>query len=324
MRRALGLIVSSLTFLCGAAGAAELTAVPTSAPVIGVIRSGADVLVHTSDEQFHKIVECSPGPVCTRLSEPPPALQRAPGGALPDGGVAASGVGDIRRAWYTQPTRRYDHGVLGDAIEAGGIAVETSSGQVRELVLAESHVFEDLTPRIVDLDRDGKSEVVAIRSSRTGGASVAVLGLQYGNLMLLDATPEIGRRHRWLNIAGFGDFAGRGNIQIAWVETPHIGGTLRFAAFEGGRLKMLRRTHRGLSNHVIGTRELGLSATTDFDGDGVLDLVLPASDRSSLVVVTRDGSSAFDVPGRIATSVATVGRVVVTATEDGTLVALVP
>jgi hypothetical protein len=42
-------------------------------------------------------------------------------GRLPDGGTARYASGNIRAAWYSAPTTRYDHGVLGDAIEGGGL-----------------------------------------------------------------------------------------------------------------------------------------------------------------------------------------------------------
>ncbi len=47
-----------------------------------------------------------------------PAKPKLPDGALPDGHVA-TGTRDIARAWLAEPTTRYDHGILGDKIEAG-------------------------------------------------------------------------------------------------------------------------------------------------------------------------------------------------------------
>jgi hypothetical protein len=40
---------------------------------------------------------------------------------------------DIAQAWLTRPTKRYDHAILGDAIEAGGLAVKTRDGKTLEL-----------------------------------------------------------------------------------------------------------------------------------------------------------------------------------------------
>ena len=59
-----------------------------------------------------------------------PAPAKLPQGALPDGQVA-TGQHDIARAWLAEPTDRYDHGVLGDKIEAGALVIETRDGNCR-------------------------------------------------------------------------------------------------------------------------------------------------------------------------------------------------
>ena len=204
---------------------------------------------------------------------------------LPDGGVAQSRSGNITGAWYVAPTNRYDHGILGDRIEAGGLAVKTPDGQALAFELPGTHVFEDLTPRIADLDGDGRAEIVTIRSSLTHGAAVAVYGLRSGKLVLLAATPEIGRAHRWLNIAAIHDFDGDGTSEIAFVRTPHIGGVLEVWGFTGGKL-VKRLEMPGVSNHAIGSRALGLSALLDVDGDGRAELILPDQPHTALLAIS--------------------------------------
>ncbi len=205
-------------------------------------------------------------------------------GGLPDGCVA-SGRGDITSAWYTRPTERYAHAILGDGIEGGGLRVRDANGREFELVLPTSAVFEDRTPRLADLDRDGRTEVITIRSSVRVGGSVAVYGVRNGELRELGATPFIGRTNRWLNIAGIADFLGRGDLQIAFVETPHIGGTLKLATFDGSRVQVVAR-QGGFSNHAIGAREQRLAVAADMNGDGAVDLLLPDSRRQRLFAVT--------------------------------------
>ena len=150
--------------------------------------------------------------------------------------------------------------------------------------LPQTHVFEDLTPRIADLDGDGTSEIVTIRSSLARGAAVAVYGLQGGKLALRAATPEIGRSHRWLNIAAIHDFDGNGTREIAFVRTPHIGGVLEVWSYSDGKL-IKRLEMPGVSNHSIGSRALRLSAFLDVDGDGKDELVLPDQPHSSLLAL---------------------------------------
>jgi hypothetical protein len=211
--------------------------------------------------------------------------EATPQNGLPDGRIAVSTNtnGENVAAWYGSPTTRYRHGILGDAVEAGSLHVEYRNGRRHTLQLPDSQVFEDRTPRIVDLDRDGRSEIVTIRSYRNAGASVAIFGVRNSQLVELASTEAIGRSNRWLNIAGIWDYAGRGSMQIAYVETPHIGGTLHFVVWSGDKLRPIASTY-GTSNHEIGSRAQDLSADLDYDMDGQMDIVVPSIDRRALRV----------------------------------------
>jgi len=238
-------------------------------------------------------------------------------GGLPDGRVATCESGcDIAAAWYEGPTARYGHGVIGDAIEGSVLAVELAAGPRLALTLPENEVFEDRTPRLADLDGDGSTEVVTIRSSLSEGASVTVYGvaggLQEPALVKKGSTGFIGRPNRWLNVAGIAAFRGSGSLEIAYVETPHIGGTLYLYAFEDGGLKRVGRL-RGFSNHAIGSRELLLSAVADVDSDGVPELALPSDGRRQLKIAGfREGKlrelAAVPLPGRIDKAIAVEGN----------------
>jgi hypothetical protein len=295
----------------------ETVAVRILAPVKSIVGTGSGVYVQAGGK-YYKLGPCGRD-VCLVPGRPARSRRGAPAGALPDGKVASALNGDIRQAWYAKPTTRYEHGILGDRIEGRSLVAVSRSGKRFEFVLEKTHVFEDLAPRIADLDGDGINEIVTIRSSLTKGSSVAVYGLREGKLKLLAHSREIGRTHRWLNIAGIARFFGSAIPVIAWVETPHIGGTLHFARFENGKLIQMRAQQSGFSNHFIGSRELGMSAVADFDGDGTLDLFVPSADRKSLRLVTRSGNRDFKLPGVVATALAPFDGGVVAATSDGNL-----
>lgn len=206
---------------------------------------------------------------------------------LPDG-VVVRGDRDIAYSWLTGPTDLYGHGVLGDAIEASGLAIETRHGLRLDLELDPGSVFEDRYPRFHDLEGDGRTEIIVVRSYLDRGAALAVAGIVDGRLQILAETPAIGTPNRWLNPVGAADFDGDGFTEIAFVRTPHIGGTLILYRWKDGGLSEAYRV-RGFSNHAIGSREMGLSAILDINRDTVPDLVLPDASRRSLRMITFAG-----------------------------------
>lgn len=200
------------------------------------------------------------------------------------------GDGSIAAAWLIAPTDRYAHAVLGDALEAGGLLVRRRTGDEVMLTLPDQQVFEDLTPRITDLDRDGRAEVLVVRSGSADGAALVLYGFVGNSLVELAATAPIGRPNRWLNPIGVGDFDGDDLDEVAYVETPHRDGTLRILDYRFGRFAEIASA-RGFSNHSIGARVLDQAAVIDWDYDGRDDLAVPTADRRGIVVLAlRSGT----------------------------------
>lgn len=223
---------------------------------------------------------------------------------LPDGGTAQAAGKGVVQAWYARPTDRYPHGVLGDAIEGGSLVAVDDARRQFELVLPAGEVFEDITPRIADLDGDGRNEVVTIRSALRAGASVAIYEIAEEGLVERAATEPLGRPNRWLSIAAIADFRGNGARQIAIVKTPHIGGVLELLALQGDKLVSLYPPQPGYSTHVIGSRILSLAGVGDLDGDRAAELAVPDQGRRRLIVL-RFGTEvetvfSRDLPARIA------------------------
>lgn len=231
---------------------------------------------------------------------------------LPDGLIAnAIGRGDVLSAWYEDPTTRYGHGILGDAIEAGRLAVERADGEIVRYDLDKQTVFEDRYPRVKDLDGDGKMEIITIKASLTDGAGVTIYGIENGEVVERATSGYHGRANRWLNIAGIANFTGDEGQQVAFVRTPHIGGNLHFYRYDNGNFEEIDRIS-GFSNHVIGSREMRLSAIADMDGNGFVDVALPSNDRKVLRMIGfQDGKlveiDRVKVPSRINKAIASRG-----------------
>ncbi len=192
-------------------------------------------------------------------------------------------------AWLVEPTKRYGHGVLGDAIEAGGFALRLPGGRVIVYRLGQDAVFEDRRVRLHDLNGDGRPEAIIIKSYLRRGAPVAIYRLNNGAIVPLAEGPAIGTPNRWLNIAGIADFNGDGRIDIAYVQTPHLAGIVRIFEFRGQRLREIGSI-TGYTNHIIGSRDLDLAQVTGSRTGCCARLVIPVIGmRNRAVLGFRNG-----------------------------------
>ena len=197
---------------------------------------------------------------------------------MPEESISVSGHSEVY-AFYAQPTTIYGHGILGDKIEAKMLVVAVDN-QVYELTLGEDFVFEDIRPRLYDVDRDGTLEVIAIRTLLSGGAGVVIYTIQNNQLTEYAYVPVINKAYRWLNIVTIDDLDNDGIVELVWVETPHIGGILKVAKITQGELAV-SDTQREYSNHAIGERNLCLSTLTATDDQRVF--YVPNQSRDSIV-----------------------------------------
>lgn len=158
-------------------------------------------------------------------------------------------------AEYIEPVSRYGHNVLGDAAEWGALRLTVDKCldcEARQIVtvvirLPETRVFEDVAPRLIDLDHDDIPEVVVVESDLSQGARLAV----YNEVGLITATPFIGQPYRWLAPLGAADLDGDGAIELAYIDRPHLAKILRIWRYQNRALQEIAQAP-GLTNHRIG------------------------------------------------------------------------
>ncbi|MEQ9695746.1 VCBS repeat-containing protein [Shimia sp. SDUM112013] len=169
---------------------------------------------------------------------------------------AVTAGADILSARYTDPTSVYGHGVVPRG-EYEAIEFRLKDGQVLSSPAGSSAVYEDTAPRLVDVTGDGVPEVLSVISYFDRGAALRVWDVVRNGatgtsqLQVLAETPAIGRRHRWLAVAGAADLDRDGSIEIAYVDRPHLAKTLRIWRLEGDELIQVAEKS-GLTNHRIG------------------------------------------------------------------------
>jgi hypothetical protein len=237
---------------------------------------------------------------------------------LPD--TEISQAGDIK-AWLNSPTTRYAHGVLGDAIEAGGFSVQMH-GKTITHILEENAVFEDRRVRLHDITGDGKLDAIIIKSYLQRGASIAVYRLNaHAAITPLVESKPIGTPNRWLNIIGIANFLGTGEPIIAAVVTPHLRGIITLYAFRNGELTPINSLE-GYTNHIIGERNLDLARYGDVNGDGIPEIIIPTRERMALAVLSFKDNVAkiirvFPTQQRIKTLSAIKGARIIATFENG-------
>lgn len=194
---------------------------------------------------------------------------------------------EVVSARYEGATARYPHGVLGDELEWERLVVEFSGGRERAVRWDSPVVFEDLAPRLWDMDGDGAAEVATIESHEELGARLAFWKAEGDSLTAVAHLPWIGQRFRWLAPIGAADLDGDGMIEFAYIDRPHLARVLRiwrYIPLAGGEVRLEEVTAiSGLTNHRIG--EDFISSGLRDCGDGP-ELVTANADWSRVVLTS--------------------------------------
>jgi hypothetical protein len=278
--------------------------------------------------------------VAVPLRGNPAGLGERPADAIPHARQQAAGA---LKVFLASPRADYPHGALGDAVEAGTLVIEErrpvapAAGvqkvpvTVTRLEAGSDAVYEDLEPRLADLDGDGVPEILVVRSTKAGGAALVVVGKRGDTWGVVAETPAIGTPNRWLAPGPVADLDRDGRPEIVLVRTPHLEGRLQVWRFENGALR-LQHEAAGYTNHALGSTALDNAAAADLDGDGTPEIVVPTLDRGSLAILSARGGlkerERIALPAKAARGLAVLGmgraaRIVV-ALEDGRVAVVKP
>ncbi|MEO0494113.1 MAG: hypothetical protein AAF081_11915 [Actinomycetota bacterium] len=213
--------------------------------------------------------------------------------ALPDGRSVTDGEVVVLLA---DPTERYRHRVLGDAVEAAAIEIYAADdGAIERRIELPSDVVEGLSPMLGDADGDGENEILVTQSNADEGARLVLYELD--GTVAAESQP-IGRGNRWRNQMAIAPVGPDGEMEIVDVRTPHLGRVLQWFRVEGDDLVRVAFLD-GFTSHVIGSRNLELAIVADADADGRLEVIAPVPDLTALAVVARtdDGAEVeFTIP----------------------------
>lgn len=315
---------------------------PPGAPPLLVSRGGELDLVVAEDEEASEVTHpvplspeasASSGGLLVVGKDGALSVQRGgesigiPGApaALPDARVVRGPGGDL--AALTAPTERYNHGVLGDFLEAGSMTVlrPTPDGaRVISSFPAESGgVFEGLAP--MWFERGGE-ELLAVTESVAGlGARISVYR---PNGELASAGPFIGEGMRWRHLTAAAPFGPGGETELSATLTPHMDSAAQFYDLGGGEPEIAAEVP-GYTSHRIYSRNLDSALAGDLDADGETELLMPNSSYTGLAALSRAPGGAevewrLPLGGELSTNLASAagpdGRAVVaTGRSDGVL-----
>ena len=241
-------------------------------------------------------------------------ITRLPVNALPDARILQDENG--RLLLLTGATDSYAHGVIGDTIEAGSISIiGTNPVRIESEIDVSPRVVEGHSPIWVDLDVDGKREIIVTLADENQGAQIVIFD---ENGSIKASGPPIGRGYRWRHqLAAIPS----GELEpLVFVDnlTPHIEGTTEFYHYDQENGFVVVSNIKGFSTHRLGSRNLDMAIAGDLDGDGSYELLLPSETNDYLGAFQMQGAFAnvawtVRIPAPLSTNLAGVSLL------DGTL-----
>ena len=191
--------------------------------------------------------------------------------ALPDARLLVDG--QERVLLLTKPSTRYPHGIAGDELEATEITLLETRPSLKiaeRISIPGQRVLEGISPIWADLNGDGQREIIVTISDSENGAQVVVFSESGKRLA---EGPAVGRGNRRRHQIAVAPFGVNGELELAEVLTPHIGGIAGFYRLDGDTLDLVAQQD-GVTSHPIGSRNLDMGLAGDLAGDGQPELVV--------------------------------------------------
>ena len=233
----------------------------------------------------------------------------------PDARLVTDGAGRVA-VLSGVTNERYVHGVLGDDLEASGLAIIDITADepavIHQIMLSPPTVIEGMAPIWTELEEPRGPGLLVTISDGQEGARLALFSLA-GERAATGA--GFGQGGRWRHQLAIAPFGPNGESEIAAVRTPHIGGVVEFVRRDGDRLRTVAELP-GYSSHRIGSRNLDQAVAGDFDGDGQPEVIVPSQDQRRLGAIRHEAAGAtvaweLELGGALVTNLAAV------ATPDG-------
>jgi hypothetical protein len=152
-------------------------------------------------------------------------------------------------------------------------------------------VIEGLAPIWTDLNGDNLPEIIVTQSDLTEGVRLAIF---QDDGEIFATGPSIGIGYRWRHTLAVSPFGPDGELELAVVGAPHIGGVVEFYALSGEALSKNAELP-GYSRHTIGSCKLDTASAGDFDGDDNVELLVPDQAHEDLVAICKQQNAAVAV-----------------------------
>ena len=200
--------------------------------------------------------------------------------------------------------------MLGDGLEASSVTIVETQPHLRisrTISVPPPAVIEGIAPIWTDISGDGSREIIVTVSDSSQGARLVVFD-DAGERVATGGA--IGRGYRWRNQLAVAPFSPDDELELVDVLTPHLGGVVEYFRLSGQSLDLVAQAP-GYTSHVIGTRNLDMALSGDFDGDDRVDVVLPDQARTELGAITRPPNGAglnwrLPVGGTVRTNLAAI------------------